>query len=391
MGYSLYMAENAWTESELGLLREAAEGRTKSWPDIASELFPGRTGDQVRRRAHHLERELAAEGIASPVEKAKAELLRKQVLQSERAAHQGQARYELLIDAIKTAITPLDFYTQPCNLNDRSADCKEEIAVLVLSDLHVGKKTRWYDLKEAEKRLTNIVDKTLEIVNLHRNSYAIRELRILWVGDIVDGEQIYATQAHHIDGPILNQIFGFMPVMVGQLSRLAQAFDLVRCHTVPGNHGRVGKKGDNVHESSNWDNVCYEVMRYATANMKNVEWDVSPDWYNMVKIADQTVLMYHGHQIKMTMNLPWYGVTTRVSRWAGTNRLKDFDIAVQGHFHTSSCLRWGNKTIFTNGTVVEGDEFALEVIGLESSQAQWLWGVRQGTGLTWQYELRPNE
>jgi hypothetical protein len=56
------------------------------------------------------------------------------------------------------------------------------------------------------------------------------------------------------------------------------------------------------------------------------------------------------------------------------------------HFHSSSHLRWNGKIIKVNGTQASGDEFAIEKIGLESSECQWFFGVSDKR-ITWNYEI----
>ena len=146
----------------------------------------------------------------------------------------------------------------------------------------------------------------------------------------------------------------------------------------------------HAHEDANYDRIFYKVLEIATAKIPNVHWSILEGWHALTKVLNTKFLLIHGHQIRMTLNLPWYGITTRVSRWAATEGVHDFDVVCMGHFHTSSAIRWSQKRIFTNGTFVDGDEFALENLGLESSQSQWLFGIHPKRGTTWDYEIKFN-
>ena len=318
------------------------------------------------------------------VDDEKSKIIRKQEKQSRQKEAREQARFELLLDTLKTAITPLEFTQPKVNLPKHNGGDEEE-ACLLLSDLHFGKKTETYDLEIAAKRFQKVVDGVLSITHLHQNAYPIKKLHIFWNGDIVDGECLFPNHAHQVDDHVVNQIYGSMPHVVGQLSRLASIFE-VHNHCVRGNHGRVRQEA---HFNANWDNVFYQSLKLATANIPNMTWDIPLGWQQIVEVNKTKILQVHGHQIKMQLNLPWYGITTRVSRWATSQGLGGFDVATLGHFHSSSNLRWGNRKIFTNGTTVSGDEFALEFMGLESSEMQWLFGVHPRKKVTWQYEIRP--
>lgn len=294
-----------------------------------------------------------------------------------------EARYELLLDTIREAVTPLEFVQVKFPEQPRNGD--EESACIIISDTHFGKKNRLYDINIATQRFDTIINGLLKIIEIHRNAYPIKKLHIFWTGDIVDGESIYPTHPHHVDGHMVNQIFKPMEFVVAQLARLAENFEEVHCHCIRGNHGRISK---HAHEETNWDNITYHVLRLATINIPNITWNIPLGYAQIVDVMGTKILQYHGHQIKMTLNLPWYGITTRISRWAITEQLGGFDVAIQGHFHTSSRIRWNTKQVFTNGTTVAGDDFAIENLGLEASETQWLFGVHPEKGVTWTYELR---
>ena len=313
----------------------------------------------------------------------KSKLLQSQRKRQERKEIQEQARYQLLLETIQEAVTPLEF-TPPQVVKPKSSKaCPEELC-LVLSDLHFGKRTSSYNIEVAKERFEKLTESVLQIAELHQTAYPIYNLNIFWNGDIVDGEGIYPTQSHHLDAHVVNQIFTVAPTVTQCLASLSSYFGKVKNHCVRGNHGRVSK---HAHENSNFDFIFYKVLEESTKNITNMSWNVPEDWHNMVDIDSVKILHVHGNQIRMQLNLPWYGITTRVSRWASTKKVSDFDVVIISHFHTSSRVRWNNKLIFTNGTMVSGDEFALENLGLESSECQWLFSVHPNRGVTHSYEL----
>ena len=307
----------------------------------------------------------------------------------ERSAEKKQisdtVKFTMLCDTMTEAITPLDFVQQKVKI-PKSKGTKAEEAVLLLSDFHFGKKTPTYDLDTALQRFSSIFEAVYKIVTLHRNSYPIKKLWVMWLGDIVDGETIFPTQPHHIDNSVVNQIFSTAKPITSELANAANFFEEVEHVCVPGNHGRGSKY---MNEVSNFDRIFYKVLEIASANIPNMKWSIPNDWYAKAKVLNTEFLLVHGHQIKMIMNLPWYGITTRTSRWGLTEKVGGFDIICMGHFHTGSKLAWNKKTVFTNGTMVSGDEFALEVMGLESTESQWFLGIHPERGNTWCYELKP--
>jgi predicted phosphodiesterase/DNA-binding transcriptional regulator YhcF (GntR family) len=319
------------------------------------------------------------------IQQRKLVMLEKQIKTAESAEIETAARHALLVDALSEAVVPLTFKPAPVRYKEPEKAHKEAVA-LVLSDLHFGKKTKHYNIETAKERFNAIIDNFIQIVSLHRQAYPIDELHIFMTGDIVDGASIYPTHPHHVDNHVVNQIFKSLETVVARFAELANLFEKVYVHTVRGNHGRLSKFE---HENANFDYLYSLTLEMACKNIPNMTFNTPESWQQVIDVKGTKILQYHGHQIKMTLNLPWYGITTRISRWASTQSIGYFDVAIQGHFHCSSCLRWNDKKIFTNGTLVIGDEFAVEFLGLESSEAQWCFGVHPERKVTWQYELQP--
>lgn len=312
---------------------------------------------------------------------ARSQLLEKQRATQERQEIMEQARFENLLDTIREAVTPVTplYSVMPIP----QIDYTDESAVLVLSDLHFGKLTGTYNMAIALDRFINLIDNVLRTLKERSKIRPITQLHILWTGDIVDGEQIYATHGSHIDDHVVNQIFKSLEIVVPQIMRFVDAGYVVHNSFVRGNHGRVTKFH---HESTNWDYVYGLVMETMLKEVQNMTFKVTPSWHQVVNVRGNRILQWHGHQIKMHLNLPWYSLTNRISRWAVSEELEDFDISVSGHFHSSSMLNWNEKKLFTNGTMVSGDQFALEFIGLSASESQHLFGVDE-SGVTWMYEV----
>lgn len=376
-----------WHEAETMRLMELGVGvlTYRGWDAVAAQLtaeFGGRFTSNGCRVKYQSLPNRPDRGFAERVDAAKQQLSARLQAEADRALLKERALQDILLDTLRDSIRPLEF-RQPKFAPPKSASDHEEQAVLLLSDLHFGKRTPRYNLETARQRVARAFQKVREIVALHRRAYRIRNLHILWGGDIIDGESIYPTQPHHLDAPLVGQIVATTSTIVEELSTLAGYFERVNNYCVRGNHGRLSKFA---YEGSNFDAILYHFMRMATDKIPNLSWTIPDDWHLMAKIGGRKVLLIHGDQIKMQLNLPWYGITTRVSRWASTLGLSDFNIACMGHFHTSSTLRWNDKEIFTNGTAVAGDDFALEKIGLESSECCWLFGVSDHR-TTWKYEL----
>lgn len=303
------------------------------------------------------------EGVAKEREK-----LREQMTTNERKQLiRRAALVENVVESVREAlgVMPTPSYPQ---LSFGKASGQEETAVLVLSDTHAGKESASYNSDVFAARLRHVGTTVERLVRIHRSDHKVQKLVIIMDGDMVDGEGIYPTQPFHVDQTVLNQIFRVaVPAYLEFLGLMSQLFKSVEVHCVPGNHGRVGKFAA---ETSNWDTVLYNVLEIATKDNKRITWDITDGWHKFVEVDGTRILVAHGHQIKSVLNIPWYGVTTKIMRWAGS--VGPFDIFIMGHYHTRAYADWNDKQFIMNGTMVTDDEFSREVVGMSSSTQQTL-------------------
>lgn len=300
-------------------------------------------------------------------------------LQGERKALQElltkQSRLELIVEAIKEAVEPIPY--MPYKIRRKYNE--EEELCLVISDVHIGKITKTYNIDVFKKRLTILWEVLLSIKDILK----IDTLNILFAGDIVDGEGIYPTQSFHIDRGAVRQIFEVgVPEITNSLIMLAKEFSQIHVFCVPGNHGSMKYKD----EASNWDIIFYESCRIATQNYSNIRWHISYDWNIRYNIFNWKFEMIHGHQIKQYLHVPHYGITMKGSRWHGTHG--GFNYLVMGHFHSFSMVRHSTWEYIINGSFSSSDDYADEKLGLSSSPEQLLFGISKKSGITWRYLIQ---
>lgn len=246
-----------------------------------------------------------------------------------------------------------------------------DTAVLVLSDIHYGKKTDTFDPGVCIERLKRCADEVLKV----QKEKKLTELVVLLVGDINDGTDIYATQPHHqAVSNVEQQADEIADALAVELRRLAAKFVSVRVECVAGNHGRGGKM---THEAASWDIVTYRYLKLKLTETKNVAVHVGGDpFLKVVKVRGHGILMYHGHNIKMVSGVPWNAIGMRLMRWGNTS-LPAFTAAVMGHFHTLGHWTLNKIKLFSTGAFISDDKWALEVIGWDSKPSTWLLGVNE--------------
>lgn len=274
----------------------------------------------------------------------------------------------------------------------------EETAVLVISDVHVGK---WvdpievgaafgYNVPEFERRLANIRRRFDSIIDIHRRAIPIKRLYVLMLGDLVDGSDMRAGQKIRVDATVGAQTLIFAQHMAPFLTGLSQMFEEVRVIVVGGNHGRVGKPGDNK-PIDNFDVMAGHFLQVALQNVENVKVHVSHKPYEIARIGGLDVYMAHGEAVSGSggfAGVPAAGVARAAARDVGMHR-RLFDAYVIGHFHNAQDLDMNGIPVLINGAWDGGDAFSVNRLKMASVPAQWLFGVND-TNITWRYRLYPS-
>lgn len=268
----------------------------------------------------------------------------------------------------------------------------DETVVLLLSDVHVGKKTPTYNHEVFKERMGKLMESVQSIVSVQRNARPLKNIEVVLGGDIIDAESIYPGQA--VDGVsahILDQIYTHgIPEFVRLFEFLMGTFKSVSVHAVAGNHGNLNASKWTSAKSTNWDLVFYHSLKTALRGQERLTWDIADDDFKaMWKIYDWGMFATHGDMIRMYYNVPNYGLTRQSTRWQATYRDEmELNYFLFGHFHTLMLHERFNQIVFTvNGSWVTDDEFAEEKMGIGSEAEQAIFGVHPEQGRTWSYPL----
>jgi len=262
---------------------------------------------------------------------------------------------------------------------------KAESAVLVIGDLHSGKKTASFDIAVLEERMKNMGNNVVKVLSILKPAYSIANLYILQTGDMIDNDSIYKTQKYHTDPQAdypWAQVKGLINIMEPVYRKLKDNTGLpIKIYGVRGNHGRVSRYTS---ESNNFDLMYYDYLQSKLEGVIDVY--SSPKFAEVVEIQGHGVLIYHGAGIRMYQNLPHYGIVQRVMRWKQSLDAP-FSIVCLGHFHTFGYYKWIGTEIFLSGTAVTDDEFAMEELGMDGEPTFWLFGVHPERGVTWRFPI----
>lgn len=243
--------------------------------------------------------------------------------------------------------------------------------VCTLTDTHAFKTTPTYSYPVFERRLNAYADALGQ--TKERNT----KLHVFLLGDILDGANIYPTQAfHQSEGDVRAQASDASKTLADWVERLRADWQGVEVWAVPGNHGRTnGKYG---HESANWDLVCYEMMALRLGDRATVHYYKSAPtehiFFQRPRIQGHNYLLYHGMGVKCYQGIPWYGIKQKALSWHAST-LGPFDALFMGHFHTSGYQRVNEIEVYLSGSFATSDEWALEALGSVGDSHSWTFAV----------------
>lgn len=66
-----------------------------------------------------------------------------------------------------------------------------EVAVAILADWQLGKRTESYSTRVCEERIALYADKVIELTEIQRKAHPVRKCRVWALGDLVEGELIF--------------------------------------------------------------------------------------------------------------------------------------------------------------------------------------------------------
>jgi len=261
-----------------------------------------------------------------------------------------------------------------------------EECVLLISDVHIGRTTSSYDANIFRARLRNLRDNLLTVKQVINRSYKLPVLNIFFLGDIIDGENVYPSQPYKQDldaddamDIAVNEFSNFILALFGEGRG---RFRKIRIWTIEGNHGRVGRRNS---EKTNYDRIFYKRLADRFESSSKVEVHLSRNWYNYAEIMGHGYLLFHGDAIYTYMNIPFYGIVQRAMRLRVGGLKENFNVVCMGHFHTIGMLYWNDIRILMNGTFLTDDDFSQKRLGLKSATKFWFFGVSEERPITWSY------
>lgn len=297
--------------------------------------------------------------------------LRRALKTSQLAESRSRIKSQGIIDAVYRAAKDASLATGNANKTPALPKkdvrkVKPEVALIHATDWQCGKKTISFDIATLSKRIETFAEKVIELTDIQRKHHPVKECVLMFGGDMVEGVSIFPGQAYEIESHLFEQLFEVSRIMEQMVRTFSAYFEKVTIVCEYGNHGRLGRKGD-MPNGDNIDRVAYRITSDRTKDLKNVTWQQSEDWYQMVNIGKYKALLVHGDEIGS-----YGGILRKVSSWS-TGVVEPFLDCYVGHFHTPTTLTMANAgRIFVSGSPESHNEYARAYVGAVGKPSQRL-------------------
>lgn len=317
--------------------------------------------------------------------------LRKALRDLDKARTQKAELVAAVYDAARDAAATIRIPAIPRTPKDkRKAD--PEVAICLLADWQLGKRTPDYDSDVCATRLRRYAEKVVKLIEYQRSHHPVREARIYCLGDLVEGEEIFPGQAHRIDASLYDQLFSGAGLLAEMVRTIAANVESVKVVGVIGNHGAMGGPiRRSYHPETNMDAILLNIARGMVTDAR-IEWPETHvtgerAWYATDDVLGKRWFLFHGDQIRSaSFGIPWYGYQKRLLGWATS--VTPYDYAASGHWHVPVRQQVNAITHWGAGSPESSNTFAQEHLASGGqSPSQWL--IFQGDkGVTSEHLVR---
>ncbi len=251
---------------------------------------------------------------------------------------------------------------------------KAEVALWHMTDWQGAKRTVSYDSKVMRKRVLKFTEKAVRITDIQRADHPVRDLTIMFGGDMVEGLFNFPTQPFEIDATLFEQYVTVSQLLVDVVRYALINYEKVTVVAEWGNHGRIGSKRDNVPRSDNFDRMCYELARQLLSGEKRLTWQECPDDIQRVEIGNYKALLIHGDEVGRNGFASPSGIVQHVNRWRSGAYDWDFRDVYIGHYHTHA--EWpmanGQGSVYQTGSTESDNRYAGVMLAASATPSQRL-------------------
>lgn len=304
------------------------------------------------------------------------EELRKALERSQRQLAKAKAKTADLIEAVyRAALDGMLLAGKPPRIPAPKKDRRRggEVALVHLTDLQFGKRTDSYSMKVCEQRVRAFAEKIARITEIQRADHPVVECHVMLGGDMVEGRgNIFPGQIHEVEAYLYEQLFGCARVEAEFVRAMLECFERVVVWEESGNHGRLGKKGEDA-PGDNVDRMTYRVARETLGDQPRLGWHPQTSWHQIVEIGEYRAMLAHGDEIKsFGGNVPAFGILRKCNAWA-SGVVEPFQDVYLGHYHQAMTLQLANGgRVFVTPSPESDNVYAQEFVAATGHPGQRL-------------------
>ena len=225
-----------------------------------------------------------------------------------------------------------------------------------------------------------------ERIASYSKTHVIDRVVINCLGDMVEGVDIFAGQAWQVDKDVVDQALYGANDTAAAFIEIFLTFPSIKFDVLEvfGNHGRIGRKGENPYSCS-MDKIYQrfvEIQIKAIKEVKNCNWHQNEAWFYLVSIYGWNHLNLHGNQgisglwgARPTIN----GLEKGVIRYAQMLQ-SQIHFVHAGHFHSEMQATFNMCQVLLNGSWVGTSTFSAQqmVAASPPMQTMHVFGPRVG-------------
>lgn len=284
-----------------------------------------------------------------------------QLRKIQRHAFDNSVDVDQLLDGIVMATSSLNQKTPKVFVDNPSYKAEPATVEILLSDLQIGKVSRYYNTPVAKKALKAYSDGIIKEINDRKDKYKLERVVVALIGDLVEDHMKHGVQsATACDTGLSEQIHdaieGIWSEIINPLATLCIPMT-VMC--VTGNHGSSMHKGMDSFKAGrfSYDFVIHKTLeRYSQlCNYKHVEFIIPDGTFGTLDIYGKHAIYEHGYHNPCTEK----GMTDQMLK-RGSQLKVHPSYWRQGDKHHHACFGQGE-------IVLNGAFFGIEQEGIEYS------------------------
>lgn len=304
--------------------------------------------------------------------------LRRALVRTQKQLKESKNRTDELVEATKQAAYDatlamgpvVDVVPPVIDKRKKNVEC----ALWHLTDWQGSKKTSTYNTDIMRKRVNSFVDKANRITEIQRADHPVKDVVIMFGGDMVEGLFNYPAQLHEIDSSLFGQYVNVSRLMVDIVRRALTIYENVLVVSEWGNHGRIGSKRADVPRSDNIDRMCYELARQLLSSEKRLTWQDCPDDVQRVEVGNYRALLIHGDEVGRNGFASPTAIVQHANRWRSGAYPWEFRDVYIGHYHTHACWPMANGlgSVYQTGSTESDNRYARDLLAASAVPSQRL-------------------